>query len=130
MDPTPPASGKSLQDTSPPVDPADLPAVILRHGAIIHTYQEQAVALQAANEQLWQPQPIPVTIPPLAIAAPRTELPRMAFPDKFDGYISTVASQVIKYLHARQNLPLLSSGENCVIPCLSLPAKIHYAHEC
>lgn len=54
----------------------------------------------------------------------------MAFPDKFDGYVSTVASQVIKYLHARQNLPLLRSGENCVVPCLSLPAKIHYAHEC
>ncbi|KAK3548965.1 hypothetical protein QTP70_022656 [Hemibagrus guttatus] len=79
MDPATSASGGApLQNTSPTTDPAELHEIIVRQGAIIHSYQDQVEALQ---DQLRS----------ASIAAPRDppaaqgESPRLALPDKFDG---------------------------------------------
>ncbi|KAK3548962.1 hypothetical protein QTP70_022660 [Hemibagrus guttatus] len=79
MDPATSASGGSpSQNTSPLTDPAELHEIIVRQGAIIHSYQDQVEALQS---QLCG----------TSIAAPRDppsvrgESSRLALTEKFDG---------------------------------------------
>lgn len=55
------SSGKSLQDTLPPMNPADLCAIIISQGAIICTCQEQVAEHQNANQQLQSTAPVPTS---------------------------------------------------------------------
>ncbi|KAK3513110.1 hypothetical protein QTP70_001682 [Hemibagrus guttatus] len=77
MDPNHTVAGEALQNTLPTVDPTEyvhLQAVIARQGAIIHAYQEQLAALQAAQ-----------ATPPANAYPVHSELVFMALPEKFDG---------------------------------------------
>ncbi|KAK3539891.1 hypothetical protein QTP70_015770, partial [Hemibagrus guttatus] len=79
MDPATSASGgQPLQITSPITDPAELRDIIVRQGAIIRSYQDQVTALQAQLSGASIAAPID---PPSA----RSESPRLALPEKFDG---------------------------------------------
>ncbi|KAK3545260.1 hypothetical protein QTP70_002574 [Hemibagrus guttatus] len=79
MDPATSASGGTTsQNTSPITDPAELHDIIVRQGAIIRSYQDQVEALQdrLRSASLAAPRDPP---------AARSESPRLALPDKFDG---------------------------------------------
>ncbi|KAK3527852.1 hypothetical protein QTP86_009210 [Hemibagrus guttatus] len=79
MDPTTSASGGApSQNTSPIMDPAELRDIIVRQGAIIRSYQDQVEALQdqLCSASIAAPRETP---------AARSESPRLALPDKFDG---------------------------------------------
>ncbi|KAK3533097.1 hypothetical protein QTP70_006768 [Hemibagrus guttatus] len=73
MDPATP-----IQNTSPITDPAELREIIVRQGAIIHSYQDQVEALQA---QLRSASTAAPREPPSALG----ESPRLAMPEKLDG---------------------------------------------
>ncbi|KAK3507316.1 hypothetical protein QTP70_013715 [Hemibagrus guttatus] len=72
------SGGASSQNTLPIMDPAELRDIIVRQGALIHSYQDQVEALQ-------------VQLRSASLAAPRDppaargESPRLALPDKFEG---------------------------------------------
>ncbi|KAK3545142.1 hypothetical protein QTP70_001465 [Hemibagrus guttatus] len=79
MDPATSASdGTTSQNTSPITDPAELRDIIVWQGAIIRSYQDQVEALQ---DQLRSASLAAPRDPPTA----RSESPRLALPDKFDG---------------------------------------------
>ncbi|KAK3561332.1 hypothetical protein QTP86_030630 [Hemibagrus guttatus] len=75
------AGGQPSQNTSPPMDPAELQAIIVRQGALICSFQDQVEALQS---QL-QSASAAAHPPPRDLPAPRGESPRLAMPEKYDG---------------------------------------------
>ncbi|KAK3559560.1 hypothetical protein QTP86_013725 [Hemibagrus guttatus] len=80
MDPATSASGGSpLQDTSPPMDPEELREIIVRQGALIRSFQDQVEALQ--SQLRGASAAAPARDPPAA----RSESPRLALLDKYDG---------------------------------------------
>ncbi|KAK3564775.1 hypothetical protein QTP86_026410 [Hemibagrus guttatus] len=66
------------RNTSPITDPAELREIIVRQGAIIHSYQDQVEALhnQLRSASAATPRDAPL---------PRGESPRLVLPEKFDG---------------------------------------------
>lgn len=84
MDSQSSASGQSLQNTLPEVDPANLQAVIVHQGAIFQAYEEQLTALQASSKPAVQPpQAASLTLTSIA-ATPCCEPFRMTLSEKFD----------------------------------------------
>ncbi|KAK3547987.1 hypothetical protein QTP70_001650 [Hemibagrus guttatus] len=82
MDPAATATGgQPSQDTSPPMDPAELRAIIIRQGALIRSYQDQVEALQSQLHSTSTAAPPPPRDPPAACG----ESPRLAMPEKYDG---------------------------------------------
>ncbi|KAK3510571.1 hypothetical protein QTP70_010588 [Hemibagrus guttatus] len=73
------AGGQPLQDTSPPTDPAELRAIIVRQGALIRSFQDQVEALQSQLQITSTAAPPPLRDPP----APCGESPRLTMPEKY-----------------------------------------------
>ncbi|KAK3544439.1 hypothetical protein QTP86_012422 [Hemibagrus guttatus] len=63
------------------MDPAELRVIIVRHGALIRSFQDQVEALQSQLQITSTATPPPPRDPP----APCGESPRLAMPEKYDG---------------------------------------------